>query len=39
MTKKQKKMLLRIILAAVLMAALHFVPAEGLVRFALSLIP
>lgn len=39
MTKKQKKMLLRIILAAALMGALHFVPVDGLLRFALYLIP
>ena len=39
MTKKQKKMLLRIIAAAVLMVALHFVPVEGFVRFGLYLVP
>lgn len=39
MTKKQKKVLYRIIIAAVLMAALHFVPVEGYGRFALYLIP
>ena len=39
MTKKQKKILYRIITAAVLMAALHFVPAEGYLRFALYLVP
>ena len=39
MTKKQKKMLYRIIAAAVLMAALHFVPVEGYLRFALYLVP
>ena len=39
MTKKQKKMLLRIITAAVMMAALHFVPAEGILRFGLYLLP
>ena len=39
MTKKQKKVLYRIIIAALLMAALHFVPAEGYLRFALYLIP
>ena len=32
MNKKQKKMLLRILTAAVLLAALHFVPAEGWLR-------
>jgi len=39
MTKKQKKMLLRIIAAAVLMVALHFLPVEGIWRFVLYLIP
>ncbi len=39
MTKKQKKVLYRIIIAAVMMAALYFVPVEGYMRFALYLIP
>ena len=39
MNKKQKKMLVRILAAAVLLAALHFVPAEGWLRFGLYLIP
>lgn len=39
MTKKQKKMLLRIVLAAALMLILHFVPAQGLAKFGLYLIP
>lgn len=39
MTKKQKKVLYRIIVAAVLMVALHFVPVEGYLRFGLYLIP
>ena len=39
MTKKQKKTLYRIIIAAVLMVALHFVPVEGYLRFALYLVP
>ena len=39
MTKRQKKMLLRILLAAALLAVLHFVPAEGWPRFGLYLIP
>ncbi|MBR4971426.1 MAG: cadmium-translocating P-type ATPase [Oscillospiraceae bacterium] len=39
MTKKQKKMLTRILLASALMILLHFVPAEGLLRFGLYLIP
>lgn len=39
MNKKQKKMLLRIIIAAVLMVVLTFVPAEGMLRFLLYLVP
>lgn len=39
MNKKQKKMLVRIIIAAVLMIALNFVPARGVLRFGLYLIP
>ena len=39
MNKKQKKMLWRIIVTAVLMVALHFVPVTGLVRFALYMVP
>lgn len=39
MTKKQKKVLWRILLAAALMIILHFVPAEGYIRLALYLIP
>lgn len=39
MTKKQKKMLHRIIIAAVLMIVLHFIPVDGGVRFALYLVP
>nr|WP_296483841.1 heavy metal translocating P-type ATPase [uncultured Acetatifactor sp.] len=39
MTKKQKKVLYRIIIAAALMTALQFVPVQGYVRFALYLIP
>ena len=39
MTKKQKKMLIRIIVAAVLLVALHFVPVSGIARFLLYLIP
>ncbi len=39
MTGKQKKTLARIIAAAVLLAALFFVPAEGAWRFLLYLIP
>lgn len=39
MNKKQKKMLARIIIAAVFMVGLNFVPAPGYVRFLLYLIP
>lgn len=39
MNKKQKKMLARIIIAAIMMIALNFVPVDGYVRFVLYLIP
>ena len=39
MTKKQKKMLLRILIAAALLVALAFIPSAGIVRFALYMIP
>ena len=39
MSKKQKKTLIRIIVSALLMVGLHFVPAEGLLRFLLYMIP
>jgi len=39
MNKKQKKMLLRIIIAAVLMVILSFVPVQGYIRFILYLVP
>lgn len=39
MTKKQKKVLVRIIIAAVLVIVLQFVPVEGYVRFGLYMIP
>ena len=39
MTKKQKHVLYRIIIAAVLMVALYFVPVKGYLRFVLYLIP
>lgn len=39
MTKKQKNVLIRIIIAAVLVVALHFVEVSGLIRFALYLVP
>lgn len=39
MTKKQKKVLVRIIITAVLVIVLQFVPVEGYVRFGLYMIP
>lgn len=39
MTKKQKKTLCRILVSAVLMILLQMIPAEGLLRFGLYLIP
>ena len=39
MTRKQKKVLYRIIASSLLMIALHFAPATGLFKFALYLIP
>lgn len=39
MTKKQKRMLLRIILSGVLTVGLYFVPVGGLIKFCLYLIP
>ena len=39
MTKKQKKMLFRILISAALTAALVFVPAEGTIKLFLYLIP
>ena len=39
MTKKQKKMLIRIIIAAVLLTALNFIPVKGILRMILFLIP
>ena len=39
MSKKQKKMLVRIIVASVLMIALQFMQSDGLVRLALYMIP
>lgn len=39
MTKKQKKVLIRIIIAAVLVIALQFIPVKGYVRFVLYMIP
>ena len=39
MNKKQKKMLIRILAAAAMMVALAFIPAEGVLRFALYMVP
>ena len=39
MTRKQKKLLLRILIAAGLMGILHFIPVTGILRFFLYLIP
>lgn len=39
MNRKQKKMLFRIIAAAVMMGILHFIPADGYFKFCLYLIP
>lgn len=39
MNKKQKKVLIRIIIAAVLLVILSFVPIKGYVKFALYMIP
>lgn len=39
MTKRQKTMLMRILIAALLLVGLNFVPAEGWFRFVLYLIP
>lgn len=39
MNKKQKKMLIRIIIAAVLLVVFNFLPIQGIVRFLLYMIP
>ena len=39
MNKKQKRMLVRILCAAVMLVALHFIPATGILRLGLYLIP
>ncbi len=39
MNKKQKKMLIRIVLSAVMLVALYFIPLDGWIRFVLYLVP
>ncbi len=39
MTKKQRKMLIRIITAAILLIGFHFIPMKGILRFVLYMIP
>ena len=39
MNKKQKRNLMRIIVAAILMIVLHFAPVSGMVRFGVYLVP
>lgn len=39
MTKKQKRVLYRILIAAIMMVAMHFVSVKGYLRFGLYLIP
>ncbi len=39
MTKKQKKMLKRIIISSVMMIALALIPTQGIIRFALYMVP
>lgn len=39
MTQRQKKMLARIIASAAALAAVLFIPSEGIVRFALFMVP
>ena len=39
MTKKQRKMLIRILAAGIMMIGLHFLPVQGIPRFLLYLIP
>ena len=39
MSKKQKKVLIRVIISAVLLIVLHFVPVTGWVRFLLYMVP
>ena len=39
MTPKQKKMLIRIIASAAALAAVLLIPSEGILRFALFMVP
>ena len=39
MTKKQKKVLYRIIITIILMVALAWIPSKGVVRFVLYMVP
>ena len=39
MTKKQKKMLIRILISAALLIGLNFLPVTGILRFVLYMIP
>ena len=39
MNKKQKKMLIRIIISTILLVALHFIPTTGIIRFTLYMVP
>lgn len=39
MTKKQKKMLIRIVIASIAIIVLHFIPVKGIVKFLLYMIP
>ncbi|MCU6761660.1 Cadmium%2C zinc and cobalt-transporting ATPase [uncultured Roseburia sp.] len=39
MNKKQKKMLIRILISAALLIILHFIPLSGILRFVLYMIP
>ena len=39
MTKKQKKMLIRIVIASIAIIVLHFIPVDGIVKFLLYMVP
>ena len=39
MNKRQKRMLFRILLSALLLIIVHFIPAEGWIKFALHMVP